>query len=236
MQPGRDPRTLLTQRAPESLTPQMIQGRWARTIDLNQFNLTGSTTDHLGWERVSVDRPTILLPLSVLNGVLRACPNMMPAAVGANRSENSVRAWNRGALYLWAPGEWFVKYENAGGSVRLLRVPCEDATLAAALIFDAGCMVYGFTGVTSSAVAGTVTTLAAVNEDRRSLTIQCPTSNTASVYISNSNALVVTPGAQTGFEIVPGGSFALTGALLNTNAVFFASPAASQRAVVYETE
>ena len=232
---GRNANSLLMQAAPPGLTPERIAARYGLTGELNQRDVTGDTTDQLGWVAFDVDRPTCLIPLSVVGGNLYCAPHKMPALVGANRVENAIRAWGRGVLYLWAPGRWWVKYSGTG-KVRLLQVPCEDATLAAAIIFDVGAQIATATGVSTSATPSTVTTLAAANADRRSITIQSMSTNTASVLISPSATIVGTAGAQTGIELIAGGSITLTGHFVWTNTISMMSLAASQRLVYLETE
>lgn len=162
-QPWRDP----------GLTDTALQQRWGITRRANRLSLPPQQlfSQHF-------DRPTILVPIGVPNGLIyyqavtrpgwssSQSPN--PTAASSLRSDAALKSIGPGICLCWAPGEWHFFYDGSG-SLEVAFVPAEDGSIVARFLQEPGthAAVSANTGQFSAA-AKTV----ASNRDRKALIVQ----------------------------------------------------------------
>jgi hypothetical protein len=168
-----------------TLTPNLL-GRYGPTERFNYFQITGDTDNALGWVSLTVDRPTLLVPLEQLFGSVYFAPHAIPSTFGINSTIlNAERAEGPGVVYLWAPGTWWIKYNSYSSNLAKFRqMSAEDPAIVAAAMSMPGSQKVTTTSINLG--TGSATLIANANPARRALVIQAKTSGitgTAPLYI-----------------------------------------------------
>jgi hypothetical protein len=176
-----------------TLTPNLL-GRYAPTERFNYFEVIGNdTSTTAGWVSLTVDRPTLLVPVEQLFGSVYFAPHSIPSTFGTNSALlNAERAEGPGVVYCWAPGTWWIKYNAVTASnlrAKFRQMSAEDPAIVAAAMSMPGAQK-----VTSvernTGAANNQTQLLAANPARRAVMIQLKTAPGANpLYIAlNGNA------------------------------------------------
>ena len=191
-------------------TPDLLAARYVETGRINRLTLR----DADGWRSVTVDRPTILVPVgataAALIGQCWYAPHDIPIDpyAGGNEEANAISAFGPGVMYLWAPGRWHVRYTGTAGR-DWLHVPAEDPGIAVALLSRTG--LQDVIAATNN-LAASATAIIAARSDRRGLFIQHNGANSTRLLIG----LGFTPNTgatplETGILLTPNGSLTLAG-------------------------
>jgi hypothetical protein len=175
-----------------TLTPNLL-GRYAPTERFNYFEIIGNNDANTqnGWVSLTVDRPTLLVPVEQLFGSVYFAPHSIPSTFGSNSALlNAERAEGPGVVYCWAPGTWWIKYNAANTNrAKFRQMSAEDPAIVAAAMSMPGAQRI-FTVERNTGAANTQTQLLASNPARRAVMIQLKTSPGANpLYIAlNGNA------------------------------------------------
>lgn len=173
------PSSAQSARHPSLLAPELV-GRFGETLRANRFTLRNREL-----LRLEVTRPTILLPLSVVAGIIYFQPDSCPtwssaAAPTAGASSTPLKSSGPGVCYLHTRGVWWLYYDagGSGSNLEVLEIAAEDPGVAARYLAEPG--VHGETA--NGAVATATRNITAAdaltthtvpaNRDRRSLIIQ----------------------------------------------------------------
>lgn len=156
-----------------TLTPNLL-GRYGPTERFNYFQLTGDTGASAGWVALTVDRPTLLVPLEQLFGSVYFAPHAIPSTFGIGSTIlNAERAEGPGVVYLWAPGTWWIKYNSSSTTpAKFRQMSAEDPAIVAAAMSMPGAQNITQAVRTASATPNTPVLLAASNPARRAIVIQ----------------------------------------------------------------
>lgn len=188
--PGGSPTGLAYENG-STLTPNLL-GRYAPTERFNYFEVVGNNTSTTaGWVSLTVDRPTLLVPIEQLFGSVYFAPHSIPSTFGSGSALlNAERAEGPGVVYCWAPGTWWIKY-NAANTLRakFRQMSAEDPAIVAAAMSMPGAQRISTVEI-NTGVAATQTQLLAANPARRAAVIQLKTAPGANpLYIAlNGNA------------------------------------------------
>lgn len=175
-----------------TLTPNLL-GRYAPTERFNYFEVIGNNDANTqnGWVSLTVDRPTLLVPVEQLFGSVYFAPHSIPSTFGTNSALlNAERAEGPGVVYCWAPGTWWIKYNAANTNrAKFRQMSAEDPAIVAAAMSMPGAQRI-FTVERNTGAANTQTQLLASNPARRAVMIQLKTVPGANpLYIAlNGNA------------------------------------------------
>lgn len=175
-----------------TLTPNLL-GRYAPTERFNYFEVIGNNDANTqnGWVSLTVDRPTLLIPVEQLFGSVYFAPHSIPSTFGTNSALlNAERAEGPGVVYCWAPGTWWIKYNAANTNrAKFRQMSAEDPAIVAAAMSMPGAQRI-FTVERNTGAANNQTQLLASNPARRAVMIQLKTAPGANpLYIAlNGNA------------------------------------------------
>lgn len=222
-----------------TLTPNLL-GRYAPTERFNYFEVIGNNDANTqnGWVSLTVDRPTLLVPVEQLFGSVYFAPHSIPSTFGTNSALlNAERAEGPGVVYCWAPGTWWIKYNAANTNrAKFRQMSAEDPAIVAAGMSMPGSQRINSYNVNLS--TGVATLLAAANPARRAIVIQAKTNG-----ITTTNPLYI--GLNTTTPTSSLFAFALTAQFqavtfsdeaMNTGVVYGLCAAASQTCQVTEYE
>lgn len=174
-----------------TLTPNLL-GRYAPTERFNYFEVVGNNTSTTaGWVSLTVDRPTLLVPVEQLFGSVYFAPHSIPSTFGSGSALlNAERAEGPGVVYCWAPGTWWIKYNAANTNrAKFRQMSAEDPAIVAAAMSMPGAQRISTSQIDTGS-ASTQTQLLAANAARRAAVIQLKSNAAAGpLYIAlNGNA------------------------------------------------
>lgn len=170
--------------------PDNLLGRYGPTERLNLWTHRGNAVDG-GWAMITVDRPTMLRPVSQLAGEVLYAPHSRLVDVGSITAKlAAMRASGPGNVYLWAPGAWWVFYD-APTPANFVQFGAEDPGIVAAALSEPGCQKAVFGSFTPTA-ANIAELVLPANPHRRSLTITVAPTNTQ-YAIGFTNAVSISP-------------------------------------------
>ncbi len=203
---------------PPGLRDPVLQGRFGRGIPNNRQTLRGRTLF-----TVSVDRPSMLVPLDVVAAPIfyqcserppwQGLGTTAPSAASTNPLYKGERSMGNGICYFPTVGEWYLYYDvSAAAALQFLIVPCEDPGRASKYFAEPGCHTAVNTNLTG--LANAVGTIAA-NRDRRAFFLQNLTGGTGVLRLGMGTAVnaasVGAPPAGRGFALSNLGIFQLSG-------------------------